>query len=84
MMNLESVTERINRLGYRKSTGISYTDEGLRIIDYHKKGKGIDMYTAYVNAYGSVEYVEKTKFKWDNSGRRYPVVSKYHKLTEIQ
>lgn len=84
MMNLNSVIERLNRLGYRKSTGRSFTDEGLPIIDFRKGNKGMTMYSAYLNEYDSVEYVEKTRLRWNEAQRKYvPVTEKIHRLEQI-
>lgn len=82
-MNLNSVTERLNSLGFRKSTVTkSYT--GYTILDFYKSNKCMDMYSAYVNDDGAVEYVEFTKIKWnDKEKRNMPVVTKLYSLSQF-
>lgn len=83
-MNLESVIERLNALGYRKSTGKCYTDEGLEIIDFQKKRKGLEMYSAFLDETGSVRYLEYTKLKWHEESKNYrPEVTKIYSLSQL-
>ena len=82
-MNLQSVTDRLNALGFRKSTVTkSYT--GYDIIDFSKANKCMDMYSVYVNSDGLVEYVEFTKIKWnDKEKRNMPNVTKLYSLSQF-
>lgn len=83
MMNLNSVTERLNSLGFRKGTVTkSYT--GYDIIDFSKSNKCMDMYSVFVNSDGLVEYVEFTKIKWSAKEKRnMPEVTKLYSLSQF-
>lgn len=84
-MNLKNVCDILSEKGFRKATSNRYSDDGLQIIDYNPRGKRMDMFTVYVNEYGSVEYVEYTKCKWNETTRRYtPVVTKINSLADLK
>ena len=83
MMNLDSVTDILNNKGFRRSVSPRPTEEGLDIIDFTHR-KRMDMFSAYVDVYGSVKFVEHTKIKWDSEARRnVPIVTKYYGLKEF-
>lgn len=82
-MSLSSVTERLNALGFRKSTVTkSYT--GYDIIDFYKNNKCLDMYSVFVNGDGLVEYVEMTKIKWNEKEKRnIPETTKLYSMGQL-
>ena len=85
MMNLNSATERLNSLGYHKSTAAPFVDGNMTIIDFQKGRKGLGMVSLYVNQYGSVEYAEKTAIKWDSRQKRnVPDVSRVYNLDQLR
>ena len=84
MMNYDAMVSRLNSLGYRKSTGVSHTDDGMTIIDFQKGRKGMQMFSAYLNQDGSVQYLEKTKLQWNEvQGRYVPRVERIYGLSQL-
>ena len=75
MMNFEQVSEKISANGYRRRTSASemYNEEDgstLKIYDFeHRKRQ--DIFSVYVNEYGSVEYIEFTKVDFNRETREY-------------
>ena len=75
MMNFEQVDEKISKNGYRRHTGVrTITDEetGItqKIYDYEHRRK-LDMFSVYVNEYGSVESIEFTRVNFNRETGKY-------------
>jgi hypothetical protein len=75
MMNFEQVDEKISKNGYRRHTGVrSITDDetGLtqKIYDYEHRRK-LDMFSVYVNEYGSVDSIEFTRVSFNRETGKY-------------
>ena len=75
MMNFEQVDEKISKNGYRRHTGVrSITDDetGLtqKIYDYEHRRK-LDMFSVYVNEYGSVDSIEFTRVNFSRETGKY-------------
>ena len=75
MMNFEQVDEKISKNGYRRHTGVrSITDEetGItqKIYDYEHRRK-LDMFSVYVNEYGSVDSIEFTRVNFNRETGKY-------------
>ena len=75
MMNFEQVDTKISNNGYRRHTGVrTITDDetGLtqKIYDYEHRRK-LDMFSVYVNEYGSVETVEFTRVNFNRETGKY-------------
>jgi hypothetical protein len=75
MMNFEQVDEKISKNGYRRHTGVrSITDDetGLtqKIYDYEHRRK-LDMFSVYVNEYGSVDSIEFTRVNFNRETGKY-------------
>ena len=75
MMNFEQVDEKISKNGYRRHTGVrTITDEetGItqKIYDYEHRRK-LDMFSVYVNEYGSVDSIEFTRVNFNRETGKY-------------
>ena len=75
MMNFEQVDEKISKNGYRRHTGVrTITDDetGLtqKIYDYEHRRK-LDMFSVYVNEYGSVDSIEFTRVNFSRETGKY-------------
>lgn len=75
MMNFEQVDEKISKNGYRRHTGVRtiMDDEtGLtqKIYDYEHRRK-LDMFSVYVNEYGSVDSIEFTRVNFNRETGKY-------------
>lgn len=75
MMNFEQVDEKISKNGYRRHTGVrTITDEetGItqKIYDYEHRRK-LDMFSVYVNEYGSVDSIEFTRVSFNRETGKY-------------
>lgn len=75
MMNFEQVDEKISKNGYRRHTGVrAITDEetGItqKIYDYEHRRK-LDMFSVYVNEYGSVDSIEFTRVNFNRETGKY-------------
>jgi hypothetical protein len=88
MMNFEQVDEKISKNGYRRHTGVrTITDEdtGLtqKIYDYEHRKK-LDMFSVYVNEYGSVDSIEFTRVNFSRETGKYSqVVTTINSLNEL-
>lgn len=74
-MNFEQVDEKISKNGYRRHTGVrTITDDetGLtqKIYDYEHRRK-LDMFSVYVNEYGSVDSIEFTRVNFSRETGKY-------------
>jgi hypothetical protein len=74
-MNFEQVDEKISKNGYRRHTGVrSITDDetGLtqKIYDYEHRRK-LDMFSVYVNEYGSVDSIEFTRVNFNRETKKH-------------
>lgn len=75
MMNFEQVDGKITKNGYRRHTGVRIITDGetgltQKVYDYEHRKK-LDMFSVYVNEYGSVEMVEFTKISFNREAGRY-------------
>ncbi len=75
MMNFEQVDTKISNNGYRRHAGMrtnynEETDTTQKVYDYEHRKK-LDMFSVYVNEYGSVDYVEFTKVSFNPETRKY-------------
>ena len=75
MMNFEQVDSKISNNGYRRHTGVrTITDDetGLtqKIYDYEHRRK-LDMFSVYVNEYGSVDSIEFTRVNFNRETGKY-------------
>ena len=75
MMNFEQVDGKISKNGYRRHTGVrTITDNetGLmqKIYDYEHRRK-LDMFSVYVNEYGSVDSIEFTRVNFNRETGKY-------------
>lgn len=88
MMNFEQVNEKISSNGYRRHTGVRtmYDDETgaeTKIYDYEHKRK-LDMFSVYVNEYGSVDSIEFTRVGFNRETGKYSqVVTTIKNLSEL-
>ena len=73
-MNLEQITEKISNNGYRRSTAPRklYDEEGnyQQVYDFEHRRK-MDIFSVYVNEFGSVEYIEFTKVGYNRETGKY-------------
>ena len=75
MMNFEQVDTKIANNGYRRHAGtrtnyVEETDTIQKVYDYEHRKK-LDMFSVYVNEYGSVDCVEFTKVNFNPETRKY-------------
>ena len=88
MMNFEQVDKKISKNGYRRHTGVrTITDEetGItqKIYDYEHRKK-LDMFSVYVNEYGSVDSIEFTRVSFNRETGNYSqVVTVISNLNEL-
>ena len=88
MMNFEQVDSKISTNGYRRHTGVrTITDDetGLtqKIYDYEHRKK-LDMFSVYVNEYGSVDSIEFTRVSFNRETGKYSqVVTAIKNLNEL-
>ena len=74
-MNFEQVNEKISSNGYRRHTGVrlaydEVTGAETKIYDYEHKRK-LDMFSVYVNEYGSVDSIEFTRVNFNRETGKY-------------
>lgn len=74
-MNFEQVDSKISKNGYRRHAGTrtefdEETGTTMKVYDYEHKRK-LDMFSVYVNEYGSVESVEFTRVNFDREAKKY-------------
>lgn len=75
MMNFEQVDSKISKNGYRRHTRVrtefnEETETTVKVYDYEHKRR-LDMFSVYVNEYGSVESIEFTKVDFDRETKKY-------------
>jgi len=75
MMNFEQVDSKISKNGYRRHAGTrtefdEETGTTMKVYDYEHKRK-LDMFSVYVNEYGSVESVEFTRVDFNRETKKY-------------
>lgn len=84
-MNFEQLNDKISSKGYRRTTTARafYDENGneLKVYDYEHRKK-LDMFSVYLNEYGSVEYAEFTKVDFDQVTRKFSQQVKRAKDTQ--
>jgi hypothetical protein len=75
MMNFSQIDSKISANGYRRkaSSRKVYNDETgaiTTIYDYEHRKK-LDMFSVYVNEYGSVDSIEFTAIEFNRETRKY-------------
>lgn len=85
MLNFEQLNDKISSKGYRRTTTArTFYDEngnGLKVYDYEHRKK-LDMFSVYLNEYGSVEYAEFTKVDFNQETRKFSQQVKRAKDTQ--
>jgi hypothetical protein len=74
-MNFEQVDSKISKNGYRRHAGTrtefdEETGTTMKVYDYEHKRK-LDMFSVYVNEYGSVDSIEFTRVNFNRETGKY-------------
>lgn len=87
MMNFNQVSDKISEKGYRRSTAARkmYDEDGnlQQVYDFEHR-KRLDMFSIYLDEFGSVLYVEFTKVNFDQQTKKFSQqVSRIDNMKEL-